>query len=94
MGKVAKEAFRVLKKEKYCAIIIGDIRQNGFVKPLGFETMRVFEQEGFTLKEVIIKQQHNCKMTEKWKKISVDKNFFLLAHEYVFILKKQFERGS
>ena len=88
MRKVAKEAFRVLKKEKYCAIIIGDIRQNGYVKPLGFETMRVFEQEGFTLKEVIIKQQHNCKMTEKWKKISVDKNFFLLAHEYIFILKK------
>lgn len=88
MGQVAIEAYRVLKKGKYCAFIIGDIRQKGSVRPLGFETMLKFENAGFKLKEIIIKQQHNCKMTAKWEKISVEKNFFLLAHEYVFVLKK------
>ncbi len=88
MEQVAKEAFRVLKKGKYCAFVIGDIRQKGSVRPLGFDTMRVFEEAGFKLKEIVIKQQHNCKMTHKWEKISIEKNFFLLAHEYIFILKK------
>lgn len=88
MEQVAKEAFRVLKKGKYCAFVIGDIRQKGSVRPLGFDTLRVFEEAGFRLKEIVIKQQHNCKMTAKWEKISVEKNFFLLAHEYVFVLKK------
>lgn len=88
MGQVAKEAFRVLKKGKYCAFVIGDIRQKGSVRPLGFDTMRVFEEAGFKLKEIVIKQQHNCKMTAKWEKISIEKNFLLLSHEYIFILKK------
>lgn len=88
MEQVAYEAYRVLKKEKYCAFVIGDIRQKGSVRSLGFDTMKVFENAGFKLKEIIIKQQHNCKMTKKWEKISIEKNFFLLAHEYVFILKK------
>ena len=85
MAQVAEEAFRVLKSGKYCAFVMGDIRQKGFVRPLGFDTMKVFEKADFKLKEIIIKQQHNCKMTKKWEKISIEKNFFLLAHEYVFI---------
>lgn len=88
MEEVASEAFRVLKRGKYCAFVIGDIRQKGSVRPLGFDTMALFENAGFKLKEIVIKQQHNCKMTAKWEKISVEKNFFLLAHEYVFVLKK------
>lgn len=88
MGQVAIETYRVLKKGKHCTFIIGDIRQKGSVRPLGFETMLKFENAGFKLKEIIIKQQHNCKRTAKWEKISVEKNFFLLAHEYVFVLKK------
>lgn len=33
MGKVAKEAYRVLKKGKYCAVMIRDIREHGKVIP-------------------------------------------------------------
>ena len=88
MAQVAEEAFRVLKSGKYCAFVMGDIRQKGFVRPLGFDTMKVFEKADFKLKEIIIKQQYNCRMTEKWEKISIEKNFFLLSHEYVFILRK------
>lgn len=87
--QVAKESYRVLKKGKYCAYVVGDIRQKGSVRTLGFDTMKVFEKACFKLKEIIIKQQHNCKMTAKWRTISIKKNFFLLAHEYIiFIFKK------
>ena len=88
MGKVAEECFRVLKKDKFCAILMGDTRQKGMVKPLAFETMRVFELAGFKTKEIIIKEQHNCKATGYWKTNSIKFNFLLLAHEYLFVFKK------
>lgn len=88
MGKVADECYRVLKNNKFCAILMGDTRKNGMVKPLAFETMRVFELSGFKTKEVIIKEQHNCKATGYWKTNSIKFNFLLLAHEYLFVFKK------
>ena len=86
--KVAEESYRVLKKDKYCAVLIGDTRKNGMVQPLAFETMTMFRLAGFKLKEIIIKEQHNCKATGFWKTNSVKHNFLLLAHEYLFIFKK------
>ena len=88
IGKVAEECFRVLKKGKFCAILMGDTRKKGMVQPLAFETMRIFELAGFKPKEIIIKEQHNCKATGFWKTNSIKHNFLLLAHEYLFILKK------
>ena len=88
MGKVAEEFRRVLKKGKFCAILMGDMRKKGMVQPLAFETMRVFELAGFKTKEIIIKEQHNCKATGYWKTNSIKFNFLLLAHEYLFVFKK------
>lgn len=86
--KVAEEAYRVLKKDKFCAVLMGDTRKNGMVQPLAFETMTMFKLAGFNLKEIIIKEQHNCKATGYWKTNSIKYNFLLLAHEYLFVLKK------
>lgn len=88
MKKVASECYRVLKKDKFCAILMGDTRQKGHVIPLGISVMKVFEEQGFNLKEIIIKEQHNCKATGFWKTNSIKYNFLLLAHEYLFIFKK------
>lgn len=88
MKLFSKECFRILKKDKYCAILIGDIRKNKNVIPLGFYIMNIFIKIGFTLKEIIIKEQHNCKRTEYWSKNN-HMDFYLLAHEYIFILNKQ-----
>lgn len=88
MHKVAEESYRVLKKDKFCAILIGDTRQKGHVIPLGFQVMQVFLDAGFKNKEIIIKQQHNCRATGYWKTNSVKYNFLLLAHEYLFVFKK------
>lgn len=87
MKKVASESYRVLKKDKFCAILMGDTRIKGHIQPLGFGVMKVFEGEGFKLKEIIIKEQHNCKATGYWKTNSIKYNFFLIA-EYLFIFKK------
>ena len=88
IGKVADECYRVLKKGKFCAMLMGDTRKKGMVQPLAFETMRIFELAGFKAKEIIIKEQHNCKATGYWKTNSIKFNFLLLAHEYLFVFKK------
>ena len=86
MEKVASEAYRVLKKGKMCAIMMGDMRKHGKVIPLGFKVMGCFLKVGFVSEEIIIKEQHNCKSTEYWK--NRDNIFLLLAHEYIFVFQK------
>lgn len=88
MKPVASECFRVLKKGKFCAILMGDTRQKGHMIPMSFDVMRIFQDAGFALKELIIKEQHNCKATGYWKTNSVKYNFLLIAHEYLFIFHK------
>jgi len=88
MQEVAKESYRVLKKDCFCAILMGDTRKKGHVVPMSFDVMNVFLEAGFKIKEIIIKEQHNCKATGYWKTNSVKYNFLLLTHEYLFVFKK------
>ena len=88
MKTVAAESYRVLKKDKFCAVLMGDTRKKGHMIPMSFEVMRIFNDAGFKLKEIIIKEQHNCKATGYWKTNSVKYNFLLIAHEYLFVFRK------
>ncbi len=88
MRLVAEQSHRVLKPDGKCAILIGDGRKARHVVPIGFETIRVFLQAGFRLKELVIKRQHNCKTTGFWYKRSLQHNFLLLAHEYLAVFEK------
>ena len=69
-----------------CAVMIGDIRRRGKVLPLGFQVMNVFLENGFSSKEIIIKEQHNCRSTDYWEK--QNNEFLLLSHEYIFVFQK------
>ena len=48
--------------------------------------MECFLRAGFTNKEIIIKEQHNCRSTDYWEK--QNNSFLLLAHEYIFVFQK------
>lgn len=86
LEQVAREAYRVLKKQGICAFMIGDIRQEGYVLPLGMQSMQKFIDVGFRPKEIIIKEQHNCRSSDYWN--NIQKTFLMLAHEYIFVLEK------
>ncbi len=88
MGRVARESLRVLKPGGKCAILIGDARKAKHVVPIGFQTIRVFLDAGFILRELVIKRQHNCKTTGFWYTRSIQYNFLLLAHEYLPLFEK------
>lgn len=86
MIQAANESYRVLKAGKICCIMLADIRKKGRIIPLAFNVMQVFVKTGFILKEIIIKEQHNCRSSVKWQ--GRFNKFLLLAHEYIFILEK------
>lgn len=87
MKKVAEESHRVLKPNKYCALLIGDTRKHRHYIPIAFRILRVFLQVGFILKEDIIKLQWKMKSTrEKWRGGKYD--FYLIAHEHLFVFRK------
>lgn len=88
MKRVSSECLRVLKKGHFCAILMGDTRRKGNITPIGFKVMEIFQDAGFTLKEIIIKEQHNCSSTGYWRNQSIKYNFLLIAHEYLFVFKK------
>lgn len=86
MSLVAQEAYRVLKPNHYCAVMMGDIRRKGKIFPLGFEVMKIFLEQNFHSQEIIIKEQHNCRSTDYWCERNLQ--FLLLAHEYIFVFQK------
>lgn len=88
MELVARELFRVTKKGKYCAILMGDTRRNKLYQPLAFKVMERFLRAGFLLKEDIIKRQFNCTATGFWVKKSQEANFLLIMHEHLFVFQK------
>jgi len=86
--KIAKELFRVLKPDKFCAILIGDTRKGKHYVPLAFHVMQRFLKIGFVLKEDIIKVQHNCAFTERWRVRAKRDKFYLIMHEHLFAFRK------
>lgn len=86
MNNVAAESYRVLKNGKMCAVMMGDVRKHGKVIPLGFRMMECFLKAGFSNKEIIIKEQHNCCSTKYWE--NRNNSFLMLAHEYIFVFQK------
>ena len=85
---IAAELFRVLKQDKYCAILMGDTRRGRHYVPLAFNVMRRFLRVGFVLKEDIVKVQHNCKYTERWRWKARRDKFYLIMHEHLFVFRR------
>ena len=87
IGRVAAECFRILKPNKYCAILIGDSRKHQHYIPISIGVISRFLENGFVLKEDIIKLQHKTKVTrEKWRGHKYD--FYKIAHEHLYVFRK------
>ncbi|WP_434731615.1 site-specific DNA-methyltransferase [Thermogladius sp. KZ2Tp1] len=93
--EVAGELYRVLKPGKYCAILVGDTRVHKHYVPISHYVLQAFLDAGFLLKEEVIKVQHKMKTTrEVWSRVK-NRDFLLIYHEKLFILRKpgQSEEG-
>jgi len=85
--KAISEFHRVLKPGKHCCILLGDTHNKCHYVPLAFKVLERILEEGFVLKEDIIKAQWNCDSTSTWKSQASGK-FLLTMHEHLFVLRK------
>ncbi len=86
--KVTAELYRVLKPNRYCAILIGDTRKAQHYVPISYNVMERFLKAGFALKEEIIKAQHNCVNSKRWELKAKQYKFYLIMHEHLFVFRK------
>ncbi|MDD3732054.1 MAG: DNA methyltransferase [candidate division Zixibacteria bacterium] len=83
-----EEMHRVLKPDRYCAILIGDTRKGQHYVPLAYFVLQEFLKVGFALKEDIIKAQHNCTYSKHWTASAKKYKFYLIMHEHLFVFRK------
>jgi DNA modification methylase len=82
----AREVSSLLHRGGICAILIGDVRRNGKIIPLGLRTLDIFLKEDFEVENIIIKTQYRDKLSEFW--VGHKSGILLIAHEYLLVLKK------
>ncbi|MEM0378529.1 MAG: DNA methyltransferase [Thermosphaera sp.] len=87
-SEFSREAYRVLKPGGFMAVLIGDTRLRKHYVPISYHVLRTLLDAGFILKEEVIKIQHRMKKTrELWEKVR-DRDFLLIKHEKLYILRK------
>ncbi|MET1160022.1 MAG: DNA methyltransferase [Thermoprotei archaeon] len=90
-SQVSREMYRVLKPGRYLGILVGDTRIHKHYVPITHYVLQVLLHTGFILKEEVIKIQHKMKTTrEVWSKLR-ERDFLLIYHEKLYIMRKPLE---
>ena len=89
LEKVAKEAYRILKIDKYIAWLIGDHwrKKSGFI-PVGLNIYNILSKY-FQPVDIIVVARHNqTSNTPFWIDKAIKYNFYLRGFKYLIIMKK------
>lgn len=91
--KVAKNAYDLLEKGRFAALIIGDEYKNSRVIPLGFECMKRMENVGFITKAIVVKnitgnEKAKGKTANLWRYRALAGGFNIFEHEYIMTFQK------
>ena len=84
-----------LEKNRYFALVIGDVYKNSEVLPLGFYTMDMIKRNfKVKLKGIIIKniEGNRGKFGSGgiWRYRALSSDYYIFKHEYIFVFKKEF----
>lgn len=92
-GAVVENVGKVLDRNRYLAVVIGDKYDKGEWVPLGFLAMNEVMKRGFRLKSIVVKNfegtlgKRNRK--ELWRYRALAGGFYVFKHEYVLIFQKR-----
>ncbi len=90
--QVIKNTTKILEKNRYCAVVIGDKYANSQIIPLGFHCMNLFLNRGFILKAILVKNFDETKGKNNkqgiWRYRALSSDFYIFKHEYIFVFKK------
>jgi len=92
---VCENSLKHLDKNRYFAIVIGDIYRNSEVLPLGFYCMHMIKQNfKVKLKGTIIKNIEGNRgklgVGGIWRYRALKSDYYIFKHEYIFVFKKEF----
>ena len=92
---VCENSLKYLDKDRYFAIVVGDVYKNGEVLPLAFYCMDMIKRNfAVKLKGIIVKniEGNRGKIGQNniWKYRALNSDYFIFKHEYIFVFKKGF----
>ena len=92
---VCKNSLKYLDKNRYFAIVIGDVYKNSEVIPLSFYCMNMIKKNfKVKLKGTIIKniEGNRGKLGAGgiWRWRALNSDYYIFKHEYIFVFKKEF----
>jgi len=92
---VCENSLKFLDKNRYFALVIGDVYKNSEVLPLSFYCMDMIKRNfNVKLKGIIIKniEGNRGKIGQNniWKYRALNSDYFIFKHEYIFVFKKEF----
>ncbi len=86
--EIVEEIYRVLKPDHHLGILVGDTRIRKHYVPLTHYILEILLDTGYILREEVIKIQHKMKTTrEVWSRFR-RRDFLLIYHEKLYILRK------
>ena len=90
-----ENGLQYLKKDKYFAIVVGDVYKKSEVIPLGFYVMNAIKENfKVKMKGIIVKniEGNRGKLGAQgiWKYRAMNSDYYLFKHEYIFVFKKDF----
>ncbi len=93
--KVVANGLEYLEKNRYFAVVIGDVYKNSEVKPLSFYLMDMVKRQfKVKLKGIIVKniEGNRGKLGQGsiWKYRALKSDYFIFKHEYILVFKKEF----
>ena len=93
--KVCQNTLPFLAKNRYFALVIGDVYKNGEVVPLSFYLMDAIKRNfNVKLKGVIVKniEGNKGKLGKNgiWTYRALNSDYYIFKHEYIFVFKKDF----
>ena len=93
--KTCGNSLSFLDKDRYFAIVIGDVYKNSEVIPLGFYCMdAILKNFNVQLKGTIVKNIEGNRGKQGtggiWRYRALNSDYFIFKHEYIFVFKKNF----
>lgn len=93
--KTCENILPFLDKDRYFAVVIGDIYKDSEVKPLSFNVMNTIQNNfKVKLKGIIIKNimgnRGKLKNENFWIYRALKSDYYIFRHEYIFVFKKEF----
>lgn len=90
---VAANAYDILERGRFAALVIGDKYAGGELVPLGFLCMQVMNEVGFKTKSIIVKNIEGNeiakgKANNLWRYRALAGGFYVFKHEYIMVFFK------